>query len=177
MSAEHAVQDLLTKQAIHEVVLRYCRGVDRVDRDLIAAAFHPDANCEFGSLLLSGDTIADSIAEAAASNEITTHMVGNALYDLHGSIAHGETYYLSTSVVIGDQGKQLRMRAGRYVDRFEERDGTWKIANRVVVQDWCRFSDLPDLPAGALSFRPGEQGPGDPLYTLLNTDLGSRAAH
>jgi hypothetical protein len=160
------VQALLTKQTIHEVVMRYCRGVDRVDRDLVASTFHPDAKCEFGELLLAGETIADAIAEAAATNEITTHMVGNALYELHGSTAHGETYYLSTSVVNGEDGKQLRMRAGRYVDLFEERQGEWKIANRVVVQDWCRFSDLPELPPG-VSFRPGQQGLGDPLYTLL----------
>lgn len=162
----HVVQELLIKQTLHEIVLRYCRGVDRVDRDLIASAFHPDAKCEFGALLLTGETIADAIAEAAASNEITTHMVGNALFDLHGTIAHGETYYLSTSVVGSADGKQLRMRSGRYVDLFELRDDEWRIADRVVVQDWCRFSDLPDLPPG-VSFRPGQQGSSDPLYTLL----------
>jgi hypothetical protein len=162
------IQELLAKQAIHEVVLRYCRGVDRVDSKLIAAAFHPDATCEFGTLLLSGENIGTTIANAAASNDLTTHMVGNALYELHGEVAHGETYYLSSGVADGPDGKQLRMRAGRYVDRFELRVGTWKIAERVVVQDWCQFSDLPALPEG-VSFRQGLQGSSDPLYALLGS--------
>lgn len=171
MSVAHdaqEVQELLAKQAIHEVVLRYCRGVDRVDSALIAAAFHPDATCEFGALLLAGETIGDTIAKAAASNDLTTHMVGNALYELHGRVAHGETYYLSSGVADGPDGKQLRMRAGRYIDRFESRDGVWKIAERVVVQDWCQFTDLPDLPEG-VSFRQGLQGLADPLYTLIGS--------
>lgn len=36
------------RQAIHEVILRYCRGVDRSDPDLILSAFHDDAiDCVF----------------------------------------------------------------------------------------------------------------------------------
>ncbi|WP_221890845.1 nuclear transport factor 2 family protein [Microbispora sp. KK1-11] len=31
------------QQEIHEVVLRYCRGVDRLDMDLVRSAYHPDA--------------------------------------------------------------------------------------------------------------------------------------
>jgi hypothetical protein len=162
----HELAELLDKQRIHEVLVRYCRGVDRVDRDLIASAFHPDAQCEFAPLMLSGETIGDAIADAASGCELTTHMVGNELIELHGDTAHGETYYLSSAVVGSEDGKQLRMRAGRYVDLFERRQGEWRISNRVVVEDWCRFSDLPELPPGT-SFRPGQQGLGDPLYALL----------
>lgn len=37
-----AVDDLLDKQAIGEVVLRYCRGIDRLDLDLVRSAYHCD---------------------------------------------------------------------------------------------------------------------------------------
>jgi hypothetical protein len=160
--------ELLDKQRIHEVLVRYCRGVDRVDRDLIASAFHDDAECEFGSLLLTGENIASAIGEAAGGCDLTTHMIGNELIELHGDSAHGETYYLSTAILDGESGKQLRQRAGRYVDLLERRDGEWKLSKRVVVEDWCRFSDLPALPPGT-SFRPGQQGLGDPLYALLGS--------
>jgi hypothetical protein len=164
------MRELLEKQKILEVLTRYCRGVDRVDRNLIAACFHPDGRCEFGALVLEGDKIAATISEAAGGCHITTHMVGNHLVEIHGDVALSELYYLSSAVVKGsrDGERQIRMRAGRYVDRLERRDGRWKIKDRVVVEDWCKFHELPDLPPG-VSFRAGQQGRGDPLYTLLNS--------
>ncbi len=162
------IDEIVAKHDIHDVLVQYCRGVDRVERDVIAATFHPDARCEFGELLLEGPTIADTIATAAGGCHITTHMVGNAIIALDGDVARSELYYLSSSVVDAPDGdgRQLRMRAGRYVDRIERRDGRWRIADRVVVEDWCRFTPLLPTPPGA-SFRPGAQGAGDPLYGLI----------
>src|SRR5690606_8703026 len=40
---EGALQAALDREAIHTVLMRYCRGVDRLDRDLIASVYHPDA--------------------------------------------------------------------------------------------------------------------------------------
>jgi len=37
------VQALLDKQAIYEVICRFARGADRVDRELILSCFHRDA--------------------------------------------------------------------------------------------------------------------------------------
>lgn len=162
-----AVEELIAKQAIHELLMRYCRGVDRVDADQIASAFHPDGTIEFGELVLAGDEIGPTIAENAGFCQITTHMVGNELVELHGDVAHSELYYLSSGVVDGEDGTpQLRMRAGRYVDTIERRDGEWRLKERIVVQDWCRFQDLPDVPEGS-GFRPGVQGGDDPLYALI----------
>jgi hypothetical protein len=39
---ETAMQELLDKQAIYEVVLRYCRAVDRMDMDLLLSCYHED---------------------------------------------------------------------------------------------------------------------------------------
>ena len=40
---------LLDKQEIEEVVLRYCRGIDRRDFDLVRSCYHPDARDRHGS--------------------------------------------------------------------------------------------------------------------------------
>lgn len=162
------LRDLVDRQKINDLMTRYCRGVDRVDSDLIASCYHPDGTCEFGSLLLEGDdTVGQAIARAAGSYRLTFHMIGNQMVELRGDVAGGETYYLSATTVDMENGeKQLRMRAGRYVDRIEKRGGEWKIKSRIVVEDWCRFFDLPQLPEG-VSFRAGQQGGGDALYALL----------
>ncbi|WP_157220739.1 nuclear transport factor 2 family protein [Flavisphingomonas formosensis] len=160
---------LVDKQRVHDLLARYCRGVDRVDRDMIASVFHPDGTCEFGALLLEGrDAIADAISKAAGGCILTFHMIGNHLVEFHGDVAASEAYYLSASTVEVDGSKQLRMRAGRYADRLERRDGEWKLKTRVVVEDWCKFMDLPLLPEG-VSFRPGQQGTTDALYALLGS--------
>ena len=161
-----AVGQLLDKQAIHEVLMRYCRGVDRIDGALISSSFHPDARCEFGKRILEGEGIGNTIAETAAAFDLTHHMVGNELIELQGDSAVGESYYLSSTVISGEHVKQVRVRAGRYVDRLERRDGEWRLAHRLVVEDWCRVDSLPEL-APDTAFCPGVQGLSDPLYSMI----------
>ena len=45
------VQELHDREAIRDCVARYCRGVDRFDRELILSAFHPDATDEHGKFV------------------------------------------------------------------------------------------------------------------------------
>ena len=40
---------LLDRNEIEEVVLRYCRGIDRRDFDLVRSCYHPDATDRHGS--------------------------------------------------------------------------------------------------------------------------------
>src|SRR5208283_1897601 len=39
---EKALRELLDKQQIYEVALRYCRGLDRMDFELVRSCYHPD---------------------------------------------------------------------------------------------------------------------------------------
>ena len=66
-------------------------------------------------------------------------------------------------------GAQLSF-AGRYIDRFEKRDGEWRIAKRMVVYDWIRHLGSPEG-TEAQRFGPrvpqGAPFPQDPVYALL----------
>jgi len=42
------------KQELYEVLLRYCRGLDRVDMNLVRGAFHADAWIQFPESLHIG---------------------------------------------------------------------------------------------------------------------------
>lgn len=171
--AEFDAADLHTfieKQRIQELLLRSARGDDRLDRDLIASLFHPEGTCEFGALLLEGaDTIADAIVKAAGGCLLTYHLLGMPLIELRGDVAAGETYFLATSSIAGENegDKILRMRSGRYLDRIEKRDGTWRISVRTVIEDWSKSFEVPAGSANP-AFRPGQQGQQDFLYTLLS---------
>ena len=47
---ERALRVLLDKQEIHEVLMRYCRGIDRCDAELLHSVYHPDATDDHGTV-------------------------------------------------------------------------------------------------------------------------------
>ena len=45
------LQELLDQRAIRDVVLRYCRGIDRLDLELVRDCYHPDATDDHGGFV------------------------------------------------------------------------------------------------------------------------------
>jgi hypothetical protein len=62
--------------------------------------------------------------------------------DIDGDVAHAETYYLC--VVCPQEASVESMYGGRYIDRFERRDGRWRIAVRVVIGEWSTTVERPE---------------------------------
>ena len=57
---------------------------------------------------------------------------------MQGDVAHVETYAIVVEEKrAGDDVRQL-IANSRYIDRFEKRDGDWRIAHRIVVTDSAR---------------------------------------
>lgn len=48
------LEELSARAEIHDVLLRYCRGLDRVDMNLVRDCFHPDAEVQFPESLHRG---------------------------------------------------------------------------------------------------------------------------
>ena len=150
------VDELLARAQIHDALLRYCRGLDRVDMALVRSAFHDDAWIDFPeSLHIGGVEGFFAFLSAEMPRFVKTmHLLGNSLVDFDGPhVAHVETY-LSADHFGSEQhhwaGQHVKL-WGRYLDRFEERDGVWLIARRRLVVDlmyryptegW--FDDHPD---------------------------------
>ncbi|HET8612925.1 MAG TPA: nuclear transport factor 2 family protein [Sphingomonas sp.] len=126
-----AVQALLDKEAIREVLRRYCRGVDRGDMELIASVYHEDATDDHGIWKGLGKDFAVWIVDMLKDMVQCQHLIGNCTIELHGDAADCETYCCS----VNDTGQELQIVYNRYIDRFEKRGGEWKIAHRLVVFD------------------------------------------
>ena len=131
---------------IHDVLMRYCRGVDRADAALIRSVYHDESFDDHGYWKGPGQEFGDFIVDRLTAAALrTTHAVANELIKLDGDRAHVETYvfaYLWRAD--GTGGESLDLFAGRYVDRFERRGGRWAIARRTVVHDWsCTPQVLP----------------------------------
>lgn len=123
------------KLAISECVNRYCRSIDRHDSEMIASVFHPDAIDNHGDFLGTvGQFIEWVNTGHSAAAEAHMHNVTSHTSEIDGDTAHAESYVIW--VLRGPDGDPVRISGGRYIDRLEKRDGTWKIALRRVVTDW-----------------------------------------
>ena len=166
------IDALIAKDAIRDVLMRYSRGVDRGDAALLKACFHADSTDNHGHWKGNGHDFADFIVTSLPQRaHHTTHSVVNVLIELdpeHEERARAECYaiaYLRRSDA--DGAEWLDLFAGRYVDRFERREGHWRIADRVVVHDWStstRFDAATSFPLPMAGFAQGRRDRSDPAY-------------
>lgn len=138
------VQTLWDRDAIRDCVARYCRGVDRFDKELILSAFHPDATDEHGKFVGNPEEFVSwALGQHAQAHLSHQHYMLNHRSEIDGDTAHAETYFMFVSM--NRKGKPLTMGGGRYIDRMERREGRWAIAYRVCLRDWAMLEEQPDM--------------------------------
>jgi len=139
---DDAIRELLDKQAVHECVLRYCRGIDRMDAELVRSCYHADATDEHGTFLGTRDEFVDWVMDAVSEFAVTMHVVANHLCEIDArdrDVAYAETYGLAYHQGSPPDDKRRNFITGfRYVDRFERRDDVWRIARRVTAREWTQ---------------------------------------
>lgn len=130
---EATVRELADRQAIMDCLLRYCRGVDRLDRELMLSAYHEDALDDHGIVVLGAADFVDWALDYHRTHNLEHHHgISNTVIDLDGDVAHAETYY--TFFAINAQPPNS-LAIGRYVDRLEKRNGHWAIAQRICITE------------------------------------------
>ncbi|MFT4825747.1 MAG: hypothetical protein ACJASY_002018 [Halioglobus sp.] len=138
------VQDLLAKQSIYELSCRYMRALDRTDAHLLRSVFFDDAYCEYGFVNGAPGPFIDYAIEALKGHVANQHMIGNVLIELEGDEAFGEVYFQAYHKVEGERGFEDIVISGRYLDRYEKREGEWKMAYRSERVDWSRSAPTND---------------------------------
>ncbi len=161
---EREMRLLLDKRAIEECLLRYTRGIDRMDEAMIRSAFHDDA-IDNHSRFVRGQIggMLDWWLPLQSEREATQHFAMNQTIDLDGDVAHSEAYFLCLIKMNGSDRATLS--GGRYADRFERREGQWKIALRVVLSEWkleCDAASREELAIRAIDI--GARDRTDPTY-------------
>ena len=165
------LEELADREAIRECLARYCRGVDRLDADMVRSAYWPDVvdtHLDFKGN--AEEFIAWSFA-AMGSMDQTQHFLCNVIVNLDGDSADVESYFYGFHRVNGPDGKFDIIAGGRYADRFEKREDEWRIAERMVITDWFRqFPDSADWSNGMLGMmiEPGGRFPNDDSYKLIS---------
>lgn len=138
---ESFLDELEARTRIVDCILSFCRGVDRTDWELAASAFHADAVDHHGWFVgNAAEGLIPALRERHAGLTHAAHVVTNvAITFATPTLASVESYVqvFQTEPVADDDlatpaVKRIHAIA-RYVDRFECRDGVWRIANRSLV--------------------------------------------
>lgn len=166
--------DLQARQDITDTLIRYARGNDRADEELIRSCFHPDATLKFGGFDGAASDFVGFAMKIVRPLKWCAHHISNVFIEIKGDMAVSECYYFAHHhrVTKTGDGEEDAFIEGRYIDRHERRNGVWKIAHRRGVGDYTGVVPATALydsiPADRRSGRMGE----DPLYVML-ADLRS----
>ena len=162
--------ELEIRAAIEDCLRSYCSGIDRLHAPSLAAAFHPGALLlDYGAPVLTIEQFVEhALASLALRYVATQHRISNTTVERTGDHALVETYVHATHVeaahddAVAD-GRRLHTFVGRYIDRFEPRDGVWKIAQRTLRNDWSMTAPMGDPMSGAY-VPSGRGGTPDPIW-------------
>ncbi|MDB5726675.1 MAG: lumazine-binding family protein [Novosphingobium sp.] len=159
------IEQLLAEAAIKDVQIGYCRGADRMDLELMRSCFHSDAKAVFFGEI-DVEAFLAMAQQMLPNYTVTTHNTGNQLVQVDGDTAFAEHYTIATHRIAADSEGPERdfVTAVRYADRFDCREGDWRISRRVLIVDWVRTD--PVLPGPGPKALMGQRGRGDPSYSV-----------
>jgi hypothetical protein len=139
-SLDRSLAGLLAKDAIGEVLTRYARAVDTADLDLIRSVYWPEATDDHGNFNGNAMEFAAFAVDVLKGFRTTMHFMTNVSIAFPAdSQADVQCYFYAYHEHVGEaDGGPLMVTivGGRYLDRFEQRNGEWRILTRVVTMDW-----------------------------------------
>jgi hypothetical protein len=139
--------------------MRYTRGADRHDVELIRSAFWPDAKISYGNPMTLEQFVHWVNNVHSQNFAAHQHHVTGQTVDIGGTTAHVEDYVIYFLVprdkaadkmgtaTPGHAGASSKMKigSGRYIERWERRNGEWKIIVREYVEELALEGDSIDI--------------------------------
>ena len=133
---------------IQDVIYRWCRAIDRCDWGAMRPLFHDDAVDDHGLYCGNIDGMIDWLIARHPAIIRCQHSVSNMLIEFAGNDtalveSHMTACQRHRNPESGPSGAAEEydfVGFGRYVDRFERRDGIWRILKRtVLIETSLRF--------------------------------------
>lgn len=131
--------EIADRLAIVELLGRYSRALDRMDRELARSCWWLEGTDDHAPLYVG--PIAgfwDWLWPVHEAMLLTRHVVTNTVFAFSGDIASTESYWTVTMRMRGNSGLIDLQSGGRYVDRFERRAGEWRFIHRQSIREWGR---------------------------------------
>lgn len=123
---------LVDLEQIRDLAIRFSQGLDREDADLLRSVFWPDATDDHG-WLFQGNAweFAEMVLTRRERVRPTLHVVSNHRITFQSDDhAEGEVYGTGYQFRHALATPSVRVVLGRYLDRYERRNGEWRISSR-----------------------------------------------
>ncbi|MFT3929465.1 MAG: nuclear transport factor 2 family protein [Spongiibacteraceae bacterium] len=166
MTDFNSLQAIADRQAITDLIYRYCRAMDRIDHELGYSIWHDDGIADYGSHYQgSGRGFIDHVCAQHAQLLGHSHQMTNIIIELDGDRASSESYV--TAVLRIERNGQLKQMTvlSRYVDTWSRRNGRWAIDKRIALRDFDEIRDVTPM-SPALE---GSRDRNDPSYAVLRS--------
>lgn len=137
------------KEAIREKLYLYCRSDDRQDPEIGYQVFHEDGTADYGVHPLAGEIYKGSghglVDQLMGTDRGITergghyaHIYTNPLIYVNGTQAGSETYSLCPLVSMAEDGSYgVMLSVGRHCDKWDYKDGEWRISERYGAGDYA----------------------------------------
>lgn len=135
--ANAALQSLLDRQAIEEVLYKYSSAVDSFDNAAVRSTLADDIWAKYGNgePVTSGDALAKWIGEATSTVIWQHHLLNIYHVDIDGDSAKAISYLTSYQVFKENPDGAIILVA-RYHDELRRTAGEWKLSRRVMEVLW-----------------------------------------
>lgn len=145
--ADDGLALLLAERAITRVLHRYAQGVDRFALAQVRSCYWDEAT-DAHLPLFEGpvDEYVRWLGEVLPAVAAISHQITNILIDVDLGAGRAEVEAYCLNGLVSGEPPETRIQCLRYLDRFERRDGEWRILERRVVRDWNRT--IPDGAGG-----------------------------
>lgn len=142
-----AVAEILDRQRISEVMLRFGRALDLHDWDLYAATLCDEFEVDFFDLTGAPPAMTTpaawaQFAKAALQKLTVMHQYSNFHITLHGDTADGVFYHISRHRFPNRHGDDHYTQYGWYENSFRRTADGWKISQLTHKFQWCDGNPL-----------------------------------
>jgi len=150
------------KQALYELMCRYCNAVDRKQFERLRPLYQSTATHDHGDMYQGDPEGFIDFLRENMRDMTTQHMIGNHLYHIEGDRAEGEIYTVNYHIIQHPEVDIEYVAGGRYIDHYVKQEGHWLISYRKRLIDWSH-----EGPSQHSQFELPLSGPQDPGYGLL----------
>jgi hypothetical protein len=165
------LQEMLDHYEIRRTLAEYCHACDRADEAMMANVYTgADSFDDHGHVKAPGPEYARVMTGLILERtEAISHILGQSLIKVDGDNASTETFFIAFMRLpaSGSGPPRMNQLIGRFVDRLEKVDGTWKIQHRVCVRDTSMTSPIERDDYAAYGFVEGARDATDAGGALL----------
>jgi SnoaL-like domain len=167
MTKSADLRALADREAITELIYRYCRSVDRLDIPLGHSIWHEDAIADYGADYYQGPGkgVIDQICKHHLGMLHHSHQISNVIIDLDGDRAGSEAYCTASLRVMRDERLMQMTVWTRYIDQWSRRNGRWGIDKRVTIMDFDEVREVTPM----MTLSRGSRDRSDPSYAVLKS--------